>query len=82
MSYELISRKTGTQTLYVNSSEIGGYNIKGIWYFDKKYSELKYRLLGIQPVGANTEDLKNGVQNPNLGSPYSVSYTHLRAHET
>ena len=70
MSYELISRKTGTQTLYVNSSEIGGYNIKGIWYFDKKYSELKYRLLGIQPVGANTEDLKNGVQNPNLGSPY------------
>ena len=70
MSYELISRKTGTQTLYVKSSEIGGYNIKGIWYFDKKASELKYRLLGIQPVGANTEDLKNGVQNPNLGSPY------------
>ena len=27
MSYELISRKTGTQTLYVKSSEIGGYNI-------------------------------------------------------
>ena len=70
MSYELISRKTGTQTLYVKSSEIGGYNIKGIWYFDKKASELKYRLLGIQPVGANTEDLKNGGQNPNLGSPY------------
>ena len=70
MSYELISRKTGTQTLYVKSSEIGGYNIKGIWYFDRKSSELKYRLLGIQPVGANTEDLKNGVQNPNLGSPY------------
>ena len=58
MSYEFFSRKTGgNQTIYVKSNEIGGYNIKGIWYFDKKASELKYRLLGIQPVGANTEDL-------------------------
>ena len=70
ISYELVSRKTGTQTLYVKSNEIGGYNIKGIWYFDKKASELKYRLLGLQPVGANTEDLKSGVDNAKRESTY------------
>jgi hypothetical protein len=26
------------------------YKIKGYWYFDKRQSELKYRLLGICPV--------------------------------
>ena len=70
ISYELVSKKTGTQTLYVKSNEIGGYNIKGIWYFDKKASELKYRLLGLQPVGANTEDLKSGVDNAKRESTY------------
>ena len=70
ISYELVSRKTGTQTLFVKSSEIGGYNIKGIWYFDKKAAELKYRLLGIQPVGANTENLKDNVPNPKLETTY------------
>ncbi len=59
MSYEQISRRTNTtKREYVKSNQIGGYNIKGMWYFDRKYSELKYRLLGIQPVGSNTEDLK------------------------
>ena len=59
MSYEQISRRTNTtKREYVKSNQIGGYNIKGMWYFDKKYSELKYRLIGIQPVGSNTEDLK------------------------
>jgi hypothetical protein len=26
------------------------YKIKGYWYFDKRQSELKYRLLGICPL--------------------------------
>ena len=59
MSYEQISRRTNTtKREYGKSNQIGGYNSKGMWYFDKKYSELKYRRLGIQPVGSNTEDLK------------------------
>ena len=40
----------------LSSEDILGYNIKGIWYFDKKQSELKYRLLGIQPFGINIKD--------------------------
>ncbi len=70
ISYVLTSKKSGDQTIYVKSNEIGGYNIKGIWYFDKKAAQLKYRLLGIQPVGANTENLKDGVPNPKLETTY------------
>ncbi len=40
----------------LSSEDIIGYNIKGVWYFDKKQSELKYRLLGIQPRGIDIKD--------------------------
>ena len=30
--------------------DVSDYKIKGFWYFDKRQSELKYRLLGICPV--------------------------------
>ena len=36
---------------WLPSSNITGYNLKGVWYFDKKYGALNYRLIGIQPVG-------------------------------
>lgn len=40
---------------YINSraltaADIEEYHIKGMWYFDKRLGELKYRLLGIAPV--------------------------------
>ena len=71
ISYEKYSaKKNVTLNLYVKSAEIGGYNIKGIWFFDKKASELKYRLLGIQPVGAKTEDLKEEKPNAELSTTY------------
>ena len=40
---------------YINERELSAadieeYRIKGIWYFDKRQGELKYRLLGIAPV--------------------------------
>tara|TARA_B100001175_G_scaffold309053_1_gene310258 strand:- start:388 stop:1314 length:927 start_codon:yes stop_codon:yes gene_type:complete len=40
----------------LSSEDILGYNIKGIWYFDKLHSELRYRLLGIQPFGNDIKD--------------------------
>ncbi|HMK07295.1 MAG TPA: gliding motility protein GldN, partial [Flavobacterium sp.] len=30
--------------------DVSDYKIKGYWYFDKRQSELKYRLLGLCPV--------------------------------
>ena len=32
------------------AQDVSQYKIKGYWYFDKRQSELKYRLLGICPV--------------------------------
>ncbi|GLB51578.1 gliding motility protein GldO [Neptunitalea chrysea] len=49
---------------YVNKIEIlpqdiQGYKIRGVWYFDKRQGELKYRLIGIAPVSKSVYDLKN-----------------------
>jgi len=40
----------------IGSDDITGYRLKGMWYFDKRRGELRYRLLGLMPIG---EDLKN-----------------------
>lgn len=34
----------------LNAGNVSDYKIKGYWYFDKRQSEMKYRLLGICPV--------------------------------
>ncbi|MFE3846650.1 gliding motility protein GldN [Flavobacterium sp. LB3P45] len=34
----------------LTAQDVTAYKIKGYWYFDKRQSELKYRLLGICPV--------------------------------
>ncbi|NQX86175.1 MAG: gliding motility protein GldN [Flavobacteriaceae bacterium] len=34
----------------ITSYDISAYLIKGLWYFDKRHGELKYRLLGIAPA--------------------------------
>jgi gliding motility associated protien GldN len=34
----------------ITAADIKEYHIKGLWYFDKRQAEMKYRLLGIAPV--------------------------------
>jgi gliding motility associated protien GldN len=34
----------------ISSYDISAYLVKGLWYFDKRHGELKYRLLGIAPA--------------------------------
>lgn len=34
----------------LTAEDVSDYKIKGYWYFDKRQSELKYRLIGICPV--------------------------------
>ena len=34
----------------IQSFDVSAYLIKGLWYFDKRHAELKYRLLGIAPA--------------------------------
>lgn len=40
---------------FVQSQDIKGYRIKGIWYFDKRQGELKYRMLAIAPMGPDIQ---------------------------
>lgn len=47
---------------------IVGYEIKGVWYFDKRLGELKYRLLGIAPMAPDIQTLGRG-GNPNEKIP-------------
>ena len=41
----------------LTSANIVGFKIKGMWYFDKRQGELKYRLLGIAPVAPDVNFL-------------------------
>lgn len=44
LSPEYINRRD------ITAADIREYRIKGLWYFDKRQAEMKYRLLGIAPV--------------------------------
>jgi|TARA_B110001469_G_C9620585_1_gene309266 gliding motility associated protien GldN len=38
------------EKIEIASKDIFAYKIKGMWYFDKRQGELKYRLLGLSPM--------------------------------
>ena len=42
-------------TITNKSEDNEGYMIKGMWYFDKRLGELKYRLLAIGPLGKDVK---------------------------
>jgi gliding motility associated protien GldN len=54
-----------TEPEVLESIDISGYRIKGMWYFDKRHGEMRYRLLGIMPIGKNIKD-DNGKNNTDL----------------
>jgi gliding motility associated protien GldN len=76
--------KKGKRTLdpqYINqkdltAQDISGYKIKGYWYFDKRQSELKYRLLGICPVSPEARDI--GAENPDVIELFWVYFPAIR----
>ena len=49
----------------LKSIDITAYRTKGMWYFDKRQGEMKYRLLGLMPVGKNLKD-DDGKNNTDL----------------
>ncbi len=44
-------------TFKIKTERITGYMIKGMWYFDKRQGELKYRLLALAPMGPDVKTL-------------------------
>lgn len=39
----------------LTSQDIEGFKVKGLWYFDKRQGELKYRLIAIAPVAPDVQ---------------------------
>lgn len=44
----------------LSAKDVSAYKIKGFWYFDKRQSELKYRLLAICPMATEARDKAKG----------------------
>jgi len=60
----------------LSGQDIAEYKIKGIWYFDKRQGELKYRLLGIAPVAPDVNFIDD--EEPDLVPLFWVYYPHVR----
>jgi len=53
ISDEFITKQT------IDAFHVQGYKIKGLWYFDKRQGELKYRLQGICPLVPDVYTMNN-----------------------
>tara|TARA_R110001583_G_scaffold163880_1_gene316334 strand:+ start:18368 stop:19267 length:900 start_codon:yes stop_codon:yes gene_type:complete len=49
----------------LTSQDIQGFKVKGLWYFDKRQGELKYRLLALAPVAPDVQTMGRGDVDPN-----------------
>ena len=76
--------KSGRKVLdpqYINqkdltAQDISGYKIKGYWYFDKRQSEMKYRMLAICPVAPEARDI--GSDNPDVIELFWIYFPSIR----
>ncbi len=69
LGYEQINAGEELSPEFVNernitAAEIEEYRIKGIWYFDKRQGELKYRMLGIAPVAPDVNFINDDTVDP------------------
>jgi len=65
----------------LQSADIEGFKIKGLYYFDKRQGELKYRLLGISPVAPDVnfiDDMEDTGNLEELNALFWVWYPGVR----
>jgi gliding motility associated protien GldN len=66
-------------TYKVQSEDIGGYMLKGMWYFDKRQGEMKYRLLAIAPMGKDVQTIgAEGIEDETLYELFWVFFPTAR----
>lgn len=70
LSPEYINRRD------ITAADITEYHIKGLWYFDKRQSEMKYRLLGIAPVAPDVNFID--AESPDLVELFWIFYPDAR----
>ncbi|MGC6431691.1 MAG: gliding motility protein GldN [Jejuia sp.] len=70
LSEEYIDRRD------ITAADIVEYRVKGLWYFDKRQAEMKYRLLGIAPVAPDVNFIDD--ENPDLVPLFWVFFPDAR----
>ncbi|MFD1615226.1 type IX secretion system ring subunit PorN/GldN [Gelatiniphilus marinus] len=70
LSPEYINRRD------ITAADIREYRIKGLWYFDKRQAEMKYRLLGIAPVAPDVNFIDE--EEPDLVELFWVFFPDAR----
>ncbi len=60
----------------LTSADIAEYHIRGMWYFDKRQAELKFRLLGIAPVAPDVNFIDD--EEPDLVELFWVWFPDAR----
>ena len=73
-------RVTGefSDTFNIQTRDIEGYMIKGMWYFDKRLGELKYRLLALAPMGKDVLTLGTNIEDNDLYELFWIFYPSAR----
>ncbi len=69
LGYEQLNAGEQVSAEFINkrdltAADIEEYRIKGIWYFDKRQGELKYRMLGIAPVAPDVNFIDDDSMAP------------------
>lgn len=62
----------------ITSRDILQYRVKGLWFFDKRQGEMKYRLLGIAPVAPDVSVVGKGNEKDHLVELFWVWYPSAR----
>jgi len=66
-------------TFRIQTEDIEGYMMKGMWYFDKRQGELKYRLIALAPMGKDVLTLGlPDVEDDNLYELFWIFYPEAR----
>jgi len=65
-------------TLRLQTQDVEGYMVKGIWYFDKRQGELKYRLLALAPMGKDVQTLGTEFEDEELYELFWVFFPSIR----
>jgi gliding motility associated protien GldN len=66
-------------TFKISTQDITAFKIKGMWYFDKRQGELKYRMLAIAPLGPDVKTMGvSEIEDDNLYELFWVFYPSAR----
>ncbi len=69
-----------SDTLRIQTQDVGGYMLKGMWYFDKRQGEMKYRLLALAPMGKDVQTIGvENIEDENLYELFWVFFPSARA---